>query len=383
MFRKKFDGLKREYRDALEHYLERKDQEEIDKTRGIGRQLVKKGFRLEEFIGIYLTVHRDVAPDEDATEVERNGLICGALIETIQAYGPSAQTYEKLFHMQKADYEKMTTAFREKQDELSAANNELRQTLSELDRQNEELKKINQFKSELVSMMAHELRTPLNSVKIFLDLITNGELGEVNSEAESAVDKSLYNVNRLIGMVNDFLDLSNVETGKIKMNFEPTFMDQVVKSSIIGVKALADEGGVELEVGQGLELSSPLLADREKIEQLLINLLSNAVKFTPPGGRVTVDFSVREDRLQVNVSDTGVGIAENEVDKVFGKFQKISSKPFRDTKGSGLGLAISKAIVSAHGGEVWAESKEKVGSTFHFTLPLGENPIRKTTLGEI
>jgi signal transduction histidine kinase len=277
----------------------------------------------------------------------------------------------------------MVTALRSKQEELSATNGELRRTLSELDRQNEELKRINQFKSELVSMMAHELRTPLNSVKIFLDLIMSRELGEVNSEVASAVEKSLYNVNRLIRMVNDFLDLSNMEAGKIKMSLEPTSIEEVVRSSIIGVKAFADEGQVTIEVGKAPNLSAPLLTDRGKIEQVLINLLSNAIKFTPPGGKVTVDISQEGDQLQVNVTDTGVGIPEIEVDKVFNKFQKFSSKPFSKTKGSGLGLAISKAIVSAHGGEIWVKSKEGTGSTFSFTLPLGESPVRKASLGEI
>lgn len=232
-----------------------------------------------------------------------------------------------------------------------------------------ELARVNQLKSEYVSTVSHEMRTPLTSIKAYLDLLLEGETGELNEMQLEALRVMEGSTNRIIDMINNFLDLARVEEGIISFERKPFVFDSAVSEAVGPLRGQFNEKDIRLKVhlpGRPLWVAG----DRTRIVQVLTNLLSNAYKYTPSGGEVNLSVTSDGPRLRTDVSDTGIGIAEEDQAKIFTKFYRASNNELADqVVGSGLGLAISKSIVEMHGGEIWFESKAGSGSTFSFTLP--------------
>ncbi len=249
-----------------------------------------------------------------------------------------------------------------------------------LQKANEELIKLDQMKSEFVSIASHELRTPLTSIKNAVDLILKRKAGDVSEVQERFLSMAERNINRLSALINDLLDISKIEAGKMDLNFEDIDMSSLANNVMSMFSTTADMKAITLEVRAEEELPS-VYGDLFRVEQVFTNLVGNAIKFTPERGKIIVDLhqfqetSDISDRamgfVEVFVSDTGVGIPENSVDKLFEKFYQVNSSLARDQQqpGTGLGLAICKGIVEAHGGKIHCRSKEGEGSTFGFTLP--------------
>jgi PAS domain S-box-containing protein len=243
-----------------------------------------------------------------------------------------------------------------------------------LNRQNEQLKKLDEMKDEFLSMSTHELRTPLTSIKGYLQLLLGGMGGELSNQQRDFVQTALNNSNRLYELVNDLLDLSRLESGRIRMNRTPLPVESLLKESMAVVKNLADQKGVTLRL---VSLGGTVTAnvDGQQMERMLINLLSNAVKFTSSGG--TIEAGVEEDQRDGGsswhwwVKDSGSGIPADALDKVFDKFYQVESLNTRSMGGTGLGLAICKGIAEAHGGTIRVESKPGEGATFHVFIPDG------------
>ncbi len=249
-----------------------------------------------------------------------------------------------------------------------------------LQKANEELIKLDQMKSEFVSIASHELRTPLTSIKNAVDLILKKKAGEVSEVQERFLSMAERNINRLGALINDLLDISKIEAGKMDLNFEDIDLSSLANNVISMFSATADKKSITLEVRVEEELPS-VYGDLFRVEQVFTNLVGNAIKFTPERGRIIVDLhqvqkiSDISDKamgfVEAFVSDTGVGIPEKSLDKLFEKFYQVNSSLTRDQQqpGTGLGLAICKGIVEAHGGKIQCRSKEGEGSTFGFTLP--------------
>jgi signal transduction histidine kinase len=216
--------------------------------------------------------------------------------------------------------------------------------------------------------MSHELRTPLNSIIGFSKLLLKRLDGDLTERQETYV-RSVHNSStHLLQLITDILDFSRIEAGKIDVRPEAIDVHDLVDECIESSVSLARGKPLKIEKDAPIELPG-LHADRTKVKQVLLNLLSNAVKFTP-AGRVIVRVQPESHALHVSVADTGIGIREDDLPRLFEPFQRLDSPLAREVGGTGLGLALSKRYVELQGGRIWAESRDKQGSTFHFTLPL-------------
>ena len=225
------------------------------------------------------------------------------------------------------------------------------------------------MKSDFVSTVSHELRTPMTSIKGFVDLILLGAAGQVSGEQRRFLNIVKSNVDRLAALVGDLLDLSRIETGRLRLKLEPVSISDVLQNVLDSLRGRIEEKGLELiaEVPGGLPL---VVGDRNRLIQILTNLLANAYQYTLSGGQIRVTVSQRDTALQVRVADTGIGISEEDQAKIFGRFFRADHQVVRDTDGTGLGLSIVKSLVELHGGELWLDSTLGKGSEFSFSLPL-------------
>ncbi len=236
----------------------------------------------------------------------------------------------------------------------------------------ERLQEIDRLKSEFLANMSHELRTPLNSIIGFSRVILKGIDGPINETQEQDLT-SIYNAGQhLLGLINDVLDLSKIEAGKMELAFDDVDLKMLITSVMSTAKGLLKDRSVKLI--QEIEPDLPLVqADNTRLRQILINLVSNASKFTDEGSITIRGYTAsRHNRpvVIVSVIDTGIGIAPEDQHKLFESFSQIDSSATRQAGGTGLGLAISRSLIELHGGEIWVESELGKGSTFSFSLPL-------------
>jgi signal transduction histidine kinase/GGDEF domain-containing protein len=254
----------------------------------------------------------------------------------------------------------------------------LKDYAGELERANEELRKVDQIKSEFVSIASHELRTPLSAIKNSVQLILQGKTGEINENQKKFLSMADRNITRLTNILNDLLNLSKIESGKITMTFEELALKVPVELVLSSLQSQAQGKSLQLVMDLPEDLPT-VLGDREKLEQVLTNLVGNAIKFTPEGGTISVSAGLSdqdENLVAVSVRDTGIGIPEDQLKKVFEKFHQVEGSLQRSVSGTGLGLAITRGLIEAHQGTIWAESELGRGSTFRFTLPLSSREKR-------
>ena len=246
---------------------------------------------------------------------------------------------------------------------------ERRRIEQELIEKTVEVERANQLKSEFLAHMSHELRTPLNVIIGFSELMVDKVPGEINEEQRKCLDDILGSSKLLLGLINEVLDLSKVESGKAKFHLTNLALNEVIQSlarTMLPVLA-PRQHSLDVEIEEGLPL---VHADKAKVRQVLINLLNNATKFTPGGGKLKIE-AVREDNwCQVSVIDNGIGIKEEDQEQIFEPFCQLDNPLTKERGGSGLGLAVVKQIIEKHGGQIWVESEYGRGSRFTFTLPL-------------
>ena len=230
---------------------------------------------------------------------------------------------------------------------------------------NERLKELDKLKSDFVSMVSHELKTPLTAMRTSAQVLEAA--GIATETKREMLDIILRNIDRQTNLVNDLLDLSRIESGRMELKFERLSLDSLIADSIESVKQAASVEGIKLDVELPESLAS-VKGDREKLTQVVINLLNNAIKFTPRSGEIIIKARELNGQVEVKVSDTGIGIPTEDLDSVFNKFYQVDSTLTREAGGTGLGLAICKGIIEAHRGRIWAESELGKGSTFIFRL---------------
>ena len=324
------------------------------------------GYSKEETVGQSLTIllssHRAGELDEIRDKVRLTGVIRNLEVRRIRKDGIIIEASLAV------------SPIRDKDDNVIGFLH-LARDVTEKKRYEQRLKELDKMKSAFVSNVSHELRTPLTAIKASADNMLDRLIGDLNGKQVGYLTRIKSNSDRLARLINDLLDLSTIEAGKIDLRPTKLSLVTLVKEAAESLRPVATEKLINLTV-MSADPGVIAWADRDKVIQVLMNLIGNALKFTPTRGKVTI--AVAKDSaawMQISVTDTGPGIPAEEVNKVFGRFYQIGQAGTQKTQGTGLGLAISKALVEMHGGKIWVESEAGKGSTFFFTLP-AEQPFQ-------
>ena len=261
----------------------------------------------------------------------------------------------------------------------------------ELKLTNRKLQKLERLKSEFISIVSHELRTPLTAIKNAMDIILSGKAGSMTENIEKFVSMGKRNAIRLSGIINDLLDISKIEAGKMDFKFELTHIEHVIDYVKNNLLEVAKEKNLEIKYNSSNE-NVEIYADSNRLEQVLTNLVSNAIKFTPDAGEIEITSKVVNARelqydhcfeedikklqgnyLQVCVEDHGIGIERKDLNHVFDKFAQIENSLSRKVGGSGLGLPIARQLMESHNGAIWCDSEVNKGSKFYFVIPIAND----------
>lgn len=256
---------------------------------------------------------------------------------------------------------------------------------------NHKLAKLERLKSEFISIVSHELKTPLTSIKNSLDIILSGKTGAITESMNKFLDMAKRNVKKLSRIINDLLDMSKIEAGKMDYTFTASDITTVIDDVKLNLTETAKQKKLELKTNIE-KLLPPVYIDTNRIEQVLSNLVSNAIKFSPENSFITISAKVvnadnivadevfaplinklKGDYIEISVIDNGIGIDKKDLKHVFDKFEQIENSMTREVGGSGLGLSIALQLISAHNGIIWCDSELNKGSSFNFVLPLLKN----------
>ena len=334
---------------------------------------------------IYLIVNRFIRhPVENLAEkahrFAEGDMSVSIDIKTEDEVGVLGQTFKYMV-------ESISSASRKLEEEIkskTALLDERTRLLTLLERANRQLRELDKLKSTFLANMSHELRTPMNAIIGYTDLLVDGVDGPINEEQEKSLKRIAGNSRYLLQLINDILDISKIESGKVKLEPKELDLKWLIESVIPTFDPLIKEKGLTLtdHVDEGLRL---VYGDEDMIKQVLINLLSNAVKFTSKGG-ITVTGRPSERGIkpgeppifaEVCVEDTGIGIKEEALGMIFDKFVQVDLTTVRQYEGTGLGLSIARGLVALHKGMMWATSKHGEGSKFFFTIPLNKEILEK------
>jgi signal transduction histidine kinase len=313
-----------------------------------------------------LLARRLVAPIEalqlGAVRVADGDLATPIDVRTGDELEELADEFNRMTDQLRESYADLERKVQERTSELAAA-------LDQLEEKRTELEKVNRHKSEFLANMSHELRTPLNAIIGFSEVLQEQMFGPLNEQQLGYVRDVLQAGRHLLSLINDILDLSKIEAGRMELELSDVSIPQTLEAGLSMSGERATRAGVELGLSVDPE-GIVILADERKVRQVVFNLLSNAIKFTPPGGRVDVSARLTDGVVEVAVTDTGTGISAEDQELIFEEFQQAKgADASKRQQGTGLGLPLSRRFVELHGGRLWVESKPGVGSTFWFTLP--------------
>jgi two-component system, NtrC family, sensor kinase len=244
----------------------------------------------------------------------------------------------------------------------------------EIEDKSRQIEAANQHKSEFLANMSHELRTPLNAIIGFSEVLGERMFGELNEKQAEYTDDILSSGRHLLSLINEILDLSKVEAGRMELEVATFDLPLAIDNARTFVRERATKHGINLDVTIDERLGE-FVGDERKIKQILLNLLSNAVKFTPEGGRIGISARQANGSVEISVSDTGIGISPEDQAKIFEEFRQVGGDYAHKREGTGLGLTLAKKFVELHGGKIWVESEVGKGSTFSFTLPERSPPL--------
>jgi len=229
-------------------------------------------------------------------------------------------------------------------------------------------KLIEKMKTEFVSVAAHQLRTPLSAIKWTIRMILDGDVGEINEEQRELLEQTYISNERMIRLINDLLDVSRIEEGRLLYDQKDARIEDVIDSVIEASQEMLRNKNMVLEVNK--KETPKVRIDKEKIGVVIQNLLENAIKYTEQGGKIKITLDNDEKNVIFKIEDSGVGIPKSQQDRIFTKFFRAENVTRMETNGTGLGLYTTKNIVQAHKGQIWFESEENKGTTFYFTIPI-------------
>jgi signal transduction histidine kinase len=238
----------------------------------------------------------------------------------------------------------------------------------EIEEKSRQIEAANRHKSEFLANMSHELRTPLNAIIGFSEVLGEKYFGELNEKQGEYVDDILSSGRHLLSLINEILDLSKVEAGRMELELAKFDLPLAIENARTFVRERATKHGIRLDLTVDERLGE-FMGDERKIKQILLNLLSNAVKFTPEGGRIGISARQADGAVEISVSDTGIGIAPEDQGRIFEEFRQVGGDYAHKKEGTGLGLTLAKKFVELHGGKIWVESEVGKGSKFTFALP--------------
>jgi len=222
---------------------------------------------------------------------------------------------------------------------------------------------------DFISAVYHELNIPLTSIRGYLNLLVDGRAGPLDDRQQRFLQTAYTNTMRLMRLVGDLSDVSKLETGRLTIHPEPFPLPRAVEETLNSLTELIERKGLQIQVALSPD-TGLVRADPQRTVQILTNLIGNACRYTPAGGRITIASSRKDGAAEITISDTGIGISHEEIDRIFERFYRSENPLVREQPGTGLGLAIAKSLVELHGGRLWVKSKVGEGSTFGFTLPL-------------
>lgn len=291
-------------------------------------------------------------------------------VEELRAFfvGAADDSAIEELQQQNRDFVSILSELEEKREELEEVNRQLNQSNRELNEANAKLRELSELKEEFLALTTHDLRSPLTVISGVISFFTSGRLGELSPEQKNMVTMMERNTQSLIELVNDLLDASKLESGTMRLDITSIDLRGLFDELREMMEPLAREKEISLKERLAPALPA-VAADRAKLRRILVNLLSNAVKFTPKNGRVEVRAELMGDRVRLSVEDTGVGIAPEDVARLFDKYEQARSRATRGEKGTGLGLYITRQLVELHGSQIQVDSKVGRGSSFSFTLP--------------
>jgi signal transduction histidine kinase len=274
------------------------------------------------------------------------------------------------------DVQKMSEALRQwaldLEKKVEERTRELSDSKTELERSYKKLQELDQVKTQFFANISHELRTPLTLILAPLESILHRE--GLSGDRREDLNSMYQNGLRLLKLINNLLDLAKIDAGKMQLSYMKTDFIKFTKGIIASVSPMAEKKTLTLSFS-GPDHLSEFYFDRDKLEKVLLNLIFNSLKFTNPGGKVDVSCEQREDQILVRVSDTGIGIAKENLHKLFNRFSQIEASSNRRFEGTGIGLALSKELIELHKGEIWAESELGKGTVMAFTIPYLIDPI--------
>ncbi|MBI2856251.1 MAG: hypothetical protein HYX93_05325 [Chloroflexi bacterium] len=230
------------------------------------------------------------------------------------------------------------------------------------------------MKTEFISIVSHELRTPLTSIKGYVDLVLDGDAGEINELQRESLEVVQQDTDRLAALISDLLDVSRIESGRLTLQLQSLKIGEMIERVVASLRTQLGDKEMHVEVDPG-PASITFKGDEDRLTQVLTNLLGNAIKFSLPGAGISVSTRGKGRYLQVHVSDNGPGISKEDMGGLFTKFFRADNAATRETGGTSLGLSMAKSLVELHGGTIWAKSEPGKGSTFSFALRL-DSPRR-------
>lgn len=236
---------------------------------------------------------------------------------------------------------------------------------------------ISRVKSQFVSVAAHQLRTPLSAMKWTLRLILDGDMGELTPKQREFLTQGYQTNERMIRLVNDFLDISRIEEGRFGFQFSRVRIADIAQKAVTDASLQSQAAQVSVELASQVKADLTCIADEERLLTAMANLLDNAIRYNHPGGVVTVTVTEENGVIEVRIADTGIGIPKDEQAKIFARFYRASNALRHQTEGSGLGLYIVQNIIRRHGGDISFESEEGKGTTVLFTIPVQGDSVKQ------
>ncbi|KYC49616.1 MAG: hybrid sensory histidine kinase BarA [Candidatus Methanofastidiosum methylothiophilum] len=266
----------------------------------------------------------------------------------------------------KKSYEDLERKVKERTLELQKANKKLSETNIELVELNKKISEANSLKSQFLANISHELRTPLTSIIGFSEVVLNE--AKLNEEQKDYLETILRNGEILLKLINDILELSRLDAGKSKLYLSEFNIRDVINKTLKIISPLSKDRNIWISIN--IEDIPDIIADEDKITEVLLNLLSNAIKFNVDNGKISVKAFKIDDHLRVEIEDSGIGIKQEDLDIIFDEFRQLDNPETKSYRGTGLGLPISRHYIEMHGGLLWAESEPGKGSTFIFEIPM-------------